>query len=223
MQIDEKILSRFDELIRMGEQVLTTRRSRSTATVSYMGDFAVDSQLSHQWGVSCLNILKRVLGSNSDHYVKFDQLFVKFHDFQPTKKALGILKSAKEEYQNDLLFDTRVLIEAEVFDDFLGQAQHLFESGYFQASAVIAGSVLEDGLRKLCTQAKVLLSDKPKLDVMNSELAKAGVYNKLVQKRITALADLRNKAAHGQWNEFSSSDVDDMLRQVRVFMENYFS
>ena len=40
---------------------------------------------------------------------------------------------------------------------------------------------------------------KPKLGTMNAGLAKQGVYNKLTQKRITALADIRNKAAHGEW------------------------
>ena len=58
---------------------------------------------------------------------------------------------------------------------------------------------------------------------MNVELAKAGIYNALWQKKITALADLRNKAAHGKWTEFTEKDVEDMIRDVRRFMEDYFS
>jgi hypothetical protein len=54
------------------------------------------------------------------------------------------------------------------------------------AAAVIAGTVLETALRQLC------------LDRMNADLAKAGVYNSLMQKRITALAAIRNRAAHGK-------------------------
>lgn len=61
------------------------------------------------------------------------------------------------------------------------------------------------------------------MDPMNVELTKAGVYNTLIQKRITALADLRNKAAHGKWNEFDGTDVRQMIDQVRTFMENLFS
>jgi hypothetical protein len=57
---------------------------------------------------------------------------------------------------------------------------------------------------------------------MNSELAKATVYNLLKQKQITALADLRNKAAHNQGG-FTKEDVEDMIRNVRRFMEDYFS
>ena len=57
---------------------------------------------------------------------------------------------------------------------------------------------------------------------MNADLAKAGVYNLLKQKQITAIADLRNKAAHGQGG-FTTEDVEDMIRNVRRFMEDYFS
>lgn len=58
---------------------------------------------------------------------------------------------------------------------------------------------------------------------MNVELAKAGIYNKFEQKKINAWADLRNNAAHGKWTEFAEKQVDDMIRDVRRFMEEYFS
>ena len=90
-------------------------------------------------------------------------------------------------------------------------------------AAVIAGCVLEDGLRKLCDRNSIALPAKATIDPMNVELAKAGIYNKLWQKKITALADLRNKAAHGEWSEFTEKDVEDMIRDVRRFMEDYFS
>jgi hypothetical protein len=50
-----------------------------------------------------------------------------------------------------------------------------------------------------------------KLDKMNADLAKAGAYNKLVQKQITALADIRNDAAHGHYDQFSKDDVSSMI------------
>ena len=66
------------------------------------------------------------------------------------------------------------------------------------------------------------MSANPKMDTMNADLAKQGVYNKLMQKRITMLADIRNKAAHGEWDKFTKADVEDMLRGVRQFMETHF-
>ena len=127
--------------------------------------------------------------------------------YSPVYRAQGILKAAKDDYANDQLFELRQIIEAEVFDDFLEQAAHLLSSGYYQPAAVITGCVLEDGLQKLCGKHGITLASNPKMDSMNAELAKAGVFSKLVQKRITTLADIRNKAAHGKWNEFTSDDV----------------
>jgi len=58
---------------------------------------------------------------------------------------------------------------------------------------------------------------------MNASLAKASIYNVLTQKQITAIADLRNKAAHGRWTEFTEGDVKTMILQVRDFMGRHFS
>ena len=222
MNIDKKIIDRLEELTKLGEQVVATNFSRSGGGVTYIGDRGVDSQLSSQWGTSCLNILSRVFGKDSDHYKKFDDLFHKFHDYSPVRKALGILKAAKDDYENGYLFETRSLIEAEVFDDLLEQAEHLLQSGYYAPAAVIAGGVLEDSLRKLCQRKAISLPSKSTIDPMNVELAKAGVYNTLVQKRITALADIRNKAAHAKWTEFSKDDVVELISQIRSFMEKHF-
>lgn len=186
-------------------------------------DFIEDSELAHQWATSCLNLLGRVFGKESDHYSKFESLFTKLGSGANLVKMLGILKGAKDDFENGFLFETRSLIQAEVFDDFLEQADHLLEKGYFAPAAVIAGGVLEDGLRKLCLRQSISLPAKPTIDPMNVELVKTGIYNTLEQKRITALADLRNKAAHGKWAEFSEKDVEMMISQVRAFMEKHFT
>ena len=67
----------------------------------------------------------------------------------------------------------------------------------------------------------VNLPDHPKVDWMNSELAKTGLYDKMVQKKVTWLADIRNKAAHGKWNEFSTEDASEMISVVRRLMTDY--
>lgn len=222
-KVDQKTLSKLQEHIQFGERVKQTRYDRSSSYMIYMGDDGVDYELAQQWGTNCLNVLSRVFGSESIHYKNFETLYPNFDDYSPITQALGVIRAAKDDYEQGFLFDTRVLIEAEVFDDFLEQAEYLLDAGYYQPAAVVIGSVLEDGLRKLCTRHELPLSVKPKLDTMNADLAKQGAYNKLTQKRITALADIRNKAAHGEWDEFTKADVEDMLRGVRQFMETHFA
>jgi len=223
MTVDQKILTRLDELIELGNRVLATRYSRSGGGLVFLGDDGVDFGLASQWGTSCLGLLERVFGRDSSYFAKLDALYQEFHDVGPVEKGLGIVKAAKDDIEHGFLFNARVMIAAEVFDDFMEQAEHLLSAGYHQPAAIIVGCVLEDGLRKLCQRRSIRLPEKPKLDQMNSDLARQGAYNQLVQKKVTALADLRNKAAHGRWDQFGAEDVAEMLRQVRSFMENHLA
>ncbi|MGP0094091.1 MAG: DUF4145 domain-containing protein [Xanthobacteraceae bacterium] len=98
-----------------------------------------------------------------------------------------------------------------MFDTELEQATELLNAGYATAATVIAGVVLETGLRQMCADNNI---ETGKLDKMNADLAKADVHGKLTQKQITALGDIRNSVAHGKSNEFTHEDVANMIRDV---------
>lgn len=114
------------------------------------------------------------------------------------------------------------LIHAEVFSDFMGMAHELQTSGYKDAAAVIAGSVLEDHLRKLAGKAGLKVEKRDgspkKADALNAELTAEGVYNGLEQKSVTAWLDLRNKAAHGHYDDYDEQQVAALIRDVREFL-----
>ncbi|WP_334187104.1 DUF4145 domain-containing protein [Noviherbaspirillum sp.] len=220
MTVDAKIVTRLNELIMLGKKVLVTRTAPSPGHMT--GDF-IDVQLANQWLTSRLSLLSRVFGEGSVHYQRINDQFPSYPKWANVEQAFGVLLAAKDDYESESLFSVKKLVEAELFDEFLAQAEHLLETGYFQPAAVVAGSVLEDGLRKLCQANAIPLPDNPKLDWMNSELAKNGVYTKLVQKRITSIADLRNSAAHGKWDEFEKSDVQAMVRDIRDFMAKHYA
>jgi len=130
----------------------------------------------------------------------------------PSTKLRAVLEAAKEDYEGGYLNSLKLIVQAEVFGSELEQASELLASGYIPAAAVTAGVVLEAGLREWCVDNALPIG---KLDKMNSDLAKASVYNKLVQKQITALADIRNSAAHGHYDQFSKPDVANMINEVQ--------
>lgn len=218
MKIEQKVIDRLTELVERGDVIRKSYKGYPNDAYSF------DHVAAIQWKVNCLSFLARIFDEENIYSKQFENHF----DINSQNsivffgKVVSVVKAAKEDYENGYLFDTRALIEAEVFDDFLEQSEHLLNQGYFTAAAVIAGSVLEDGLRKLCVKNGITLSAKPKLDAMNADLAKGGVYNLLKQKQITALADLRNKAAHGLGG-FTKEDVEAMIKDVRRFMADYFS
>lgn len=218
MKIESKMLERFHSLIGFGEQILNAK------IYNPYGDDEVNRESAIKWLSSSENLIDHVFGKASIHLRKIEDTIGSstYLTYDPCVRLLGILKSAKEDYEYGMMLDLKTVVEAEIFDDFLEQAQYLVDNGYFAPSAVIAGCVLEDALRKLCIKAEIEMNDRPKLDKMNADLAREGIYNKLTQKQVTAWADLRNKAAHGLWDEFNKDDVRFFIQGLRVFMMNNF-
>jgi hypothetical protein len=221
--LDERIVARLTELVQAGDLILSTNITHIGLNELLQ---AAHEKAVRAWGTSVLNLLERVFDRNSIHFEHFQTQYSRYRNRFDTKllnNAQGVLLAAKVDFEKGSLFDTKQLIQAEVFSDFLEQATSLANAGYNGPAAVLAGAVLEDGLRKLSAKHSITLPPKPKLDSMNAELAKAGAYNVLIQKQITANADIRNKAAHGKWNEFTAGDVQTMIAQVSDFMERNFS
>lgn len=171
-----------------------------------------------------LNIIRRACGEKSDHYLQLKRMAeTQGSDTNSyyLKDCLGILEAAQKDFEAGFMFDLRSLVAAELLGDFIDQADFLLQSGYFHPAASLAGAVLEDVLRKLCAKHNITVPDKTVIDRLNTDLAKADIYDKLVQKRITALADIRNNADHGHFDKFKSDDVEDMIKWVRRFSADY--
>lgn len=60
-----------------------------------------------------------------------------------------------------------------------------------------------------------------KTETLNTELVKAGVYNKSDQKTVTACLDIRNNAAHGNYSEYDNARVKLLIDQIRHFINRY--
>lgn len=137
----------------------------------------------------------------------------------------GILKAIRADYEGGHLQSVVELVHADIFADFLEMADYLLGQGYKDPTAVIVGSVLEEHLRKLCLKngLDVLKSDgsPKKADTMNAELTGTNIYSKLDQKSVTMWLDLRNKAAHGHYTEYTKDQVGLMLQGARDFISRY--
>jgi hypothetical protein len=218
---DEKIKSKLDALLSEGRQILQRcgwDGSEFRQTFPNQIDYA-------RWRTEATNLIERVCGRTSTHYQEIrsiaEDVKTRLNSFY-FADCFGILLAASKDYADGFLVEIRFLVRAELLDDFLTQADALLKQGYFVPAASVAGAVLEDTLRKLCDKNAVVYDPaKSNLNILNAELARAGVYDKLVQKRITAEADLRNSADHGQFAKVKSEDVEDMVSWIRRFVEDH--
>jgi hypothetical protein len=214
MKTNPVILKRFSELeAQIGRVEGTKRRS------DMGGYYLADSKPFEEWATGALNLLQRVFNENSVHFKNFSKHYSEFiEDDEPFNRCAGVFKAAKADYEGGYLFQLNSLISAEIIDDVLEQAQELLAAKYIGPACVITGVALETTLKKLCDNNSI---PHAKLDKMNADLAKAGIYNVGVQKQVTAWAHWRNDAAHGTWNTFSEQDIADMIKGVQRFIADY--
>ena len=213
--MSERLKSRFDELY---AEISSIESSIVTTKTSWGESTEIDEEASLTWRVKVKNLLVSSCGESSEHYKEFVK--TRESGATPFRRMKAIFIAALDDYKGGHLMSIKNLIQADVFDSELEQADELLSNGYQLPAAVIAGVVLETALRDMCAQQNISIG---KLDKMNSDLAKSGKYNKLTQKKITALADIRNSAAHGKINEFSELDVKGMIKEVKLFLAMHLS
>lgn len=214
----EDIRIRINELISLAGQVLATRRESQ-----YLGPY-VSAESFNEFRSASLSFLRNTFGDSHPFYNEFDK---KIQQPRPstTEEGRGILKAAKQEIDGGWIFTTKGLISAEIFSDFLEMAEYLLAENYKDPAAVMTGSILEEHLRHLCVKNSIPVetikdgkSVPKKAEMLNSELTNGNLYNKLDQKSITSWLDLRNKAAHGKYSEYSKEQVVLMLQGVSNFI-----
>jgi hypothetical protein len=171
--------------------------------------------------------IERIAGRNSTYAKEVARLLVKWpHLHIHTPYILGVVQALRDDVREGYLTSVVSLAHGEIFADFFEMAEHLHDSGYKDAAAVISGSALEAHLRALCSKHDISVDETKgdgtsvpkKADRINNDLAGANVYSKLDQKNITAWLDLRNKAAHGRYTEYTAEQVALVLSASRDFI-----
>jgi hypothetical protein len=219
MPQDQLVRKRFSELEEKAEAVSKAKEFAFQSSDDRKKYYKIPPPVFKAWGTNVLNLLERVFGENSVHYKQFFDHYNRFREYESEfENCRAIFLAAKEDYEGGYLFNIRALIKAEVLDEALEQAVEILNTGYKDPACVLAGVALETSLKELCTRSTI---PHGKLDKMNVELCKAGTYNIAKQKQITAWADLRNKAAHGDWSAYNEADVRDFLEGVNRFIADY--
>jgi hypothetical protein len=191
---------RFAELSDQADAIAKTKQTKYNSSTGSNYE-QVDRDMLLGWCVKVRNLLASACGKDSEHFKSFVEAEERqSFEASPTRLARlrAVFLAAKEDFEGGYLTSVKHLVEAEVFSSELDQARELLAAGYRVPAAVVSGVVLETNLRNLCKARRI---EPGRLDKMNADLAKAGEYNTLVQKRITALAAVRNSAAHGNDSE----------------------
>jgi len=235
-KLKKKYLDRLDELIRRGESIEIQRQTKTVRNEWLIGrepsyfeaeTINVDYDAFRPWRASCVTPLEHVLPKNESH-AKWLKVANNEHesaaDLIPW--LVDRLRSVREDLELGFFDDLGERIEGEIAADYMGQAETLLgecesEIYSYVPAAVLAGAVLERHLRELCAKQSPPIdtsksNGRPKtLDPLIADLKSANVLTAPQAAQLRGHASIRNKAAHGEWDEFNRADVENMVQGVK--------
>ena len=215
----------MDRLEKQGSEVLKTKK---VVRLEFTSDESVDGIAFKIFSVSVSSFIDKFYGSDHLYYLESQKSHGSFYNSaKGTEILLGILRVIREEFESGFFyFNLKGLISGEIFSDYLEMAEHLLDEGYKDAADVIISSSLESHLRQLCSTNSISLgSDSGKgrksAQKLNEDLYKDEIYSKTDLKQVEYLLDIRNSAAHGDYDNYDNERVSQMLLGVTSFISNH--
>jgi len=235
-KLKEKYVARFDELVVEGRAILKgveviPPHSRGDVHIMHT-TYRLDFKRLTQWKTNCLSLFEQVVPKGKtllDRVSAFSNARVE----KPSVEfCLGTLEAFKADFERGFFDNLLTQIEAEIAADYMGQADGLLaegQQGKFDhvPAGVLAGAVLERALRTLCERPepqipRVNARGEPKrLNLLIDDLKKAGAFNETKAKQLRGWAAIRNHAAHGEFDQFTRSDVEQLLHGVNNFIADH--
>lgn len=169
------------------------------------------------WRTRTRAFLGRLLGPTDTYTTSFDEnVGDNYH--KARDRGIAILANLRGDIENGYLDNIYLGIAGEVISDLLDLGTWSLGEGSKEAGAILAGSALELGLRRLARNRSVDVSRARGIDDINDALASASVYPAVRRGQIDAWRILRNHAIHGDHEAYSSEEARLMLEGVRGFL-----
>lgn len=216
--VDTVIAERFEIVLNKGRILLEEKAF--DYSVGYKQVEMVPREPLAAWRSQGLTLLRTVFGPDHGYATEFDKgtadPAVLFPIASFVSVGLGVLTAAAEDHTNGYTWTLRERVHADVFDDYLEMAVALLKDGYVTAAAVIAGTTLEEHLRKLCQKHGVAISKRA--SVMNDALLKQSVYSQAEWRLNQGWLDIRNDCAHNLATTYDKAQIQQMIDGVRGFI-----
>lgn len=235
----KKYCDRLEELILAADEILKTVKiiendRYGAPSIRYIPprEFRVDNELFVKWRVNCVSVLQGIIPPNSVHRGLIDAFGQVSANQGNVRGGRATLQALKNDLEKGFLEDISGAVESEIAGDYMGQAEQLLsegQSGKFDhvPAAVLTGAILERALRTLCERQspKIPLANakgEPKtLNPLIDDLKKAGAFTEMKAKQLRGWAAIRNHAAHGEFDLFTRSDVEQLLHGVKNFLADH--
>lgn len=214
----ETISKRFDTLIEEGRRLEETIRGSLLRGPSEMLDSRRITEY-QSFLASSSNLIKSISRPASPFYEQVDSILQheRLERGVPIvvfRKILGLLISAKKEWDYGLMRQIEYLFVAETLDDFLDHADSCHKGNKKIESAVLASAVLEDTIKRI-SRKNGMDPRGLQLEQQVNELVKADVFTPVKAKRVQIFLDVRDSVSRAEWDDFDLRDVGQLINETR--------
>lgn len=139
------------------------------------------------------------------------------------QQQLAIIKGLRKRFESSL-YDIRLHLQAEMFDDELDAASYLLKNRFNRAAGAMAGVVLERHLKQVCINHDVKPPKKKHLTIsdLNEVLKQENIIDTAYWRRIQLLGDIRNKCDHDKDVEPNESEVLELIDGTKKVTQTLF-
>lgn len=134
------------------------------------------------------------------------------------KQQLAIVIALESRFESSL-FDIRLHLQAEMFDDELDAAKYLLDNNFVRGAGALAGVVLERHLKQVCSSRSVAIAKKQTISKINDALRDNKIINPTEWRLIQLLGDYRNSCDHSHDEEPTKTDVDSLIEGVNKIIK----
>ncbi|AMV24125.1 hypothetical protein VT84_06990 [Gemmata sp. SH-PL17] len=219
MALKTDVLAQLDTLIETGKHLARTFRLCEMASYE---STASEEEL-RAFVTSALAAIERITGTESQYFKNIpakkvaEQIALAGFDKSFVPTVTGVLTSLRSDVDRGYLTTLEARLRANVHDDFMVQAHELLKASYHVAALVIAGGVLENHLRQMATTRNLTWTGSGSIAKYNDVL-RDRAYAQPIWRRIQAVGDLRNHAAHGNGTVVSAGEAEDTVKFIARFI-----
>ncbi len=212
----EQVRDRLGLLFDRGDELISSRYKSE-----YSNQEFVDTAAFREWRVGCVAFLHEALGADSPYAKEFE-----FNCDSPFLSAVArgqaILRAAREYIEFGPVARVEELVAAEIFTDLIGVAGRLSREGRLAAATTVIAAVLEDVMRRSARHRKITIRENvDSIAELNAKMSAAGAYPAPLKQRIDEWAGLRDEAEAGVLDDESRTQIEQMIKGVRDFVNDH--
>jgi hypothetical protein len=170
------------------------------------------------WKAEVLRFSGEVLGAGNAFYADVVSSLDRFSGRAPGtifSALLSLLGKVGEELER--LPAPAPLPKADFMEEMLARAEEMADRGNHAGAVILAGAVLDDFLRRLCSRHGLFCAENASLAVLNFRLLQRGVYGPEEHAETARRISLRDEAGHTGGKHVSAAEAGDMLVWLKDF------